>query len=93
MTKENKKNEYKKTNQGELGFEPESLEKALLRLEEIVALMDSETISLEESMKLFQEGMKLTQYCQAQISNAEQKVQKLIEDAQGELSLEDLLNE
>jgi len=78
--------------QAELEFEPESLEKALVRLEEIVTLMDSESIGLEKSMELFQEGMKLSRYCRKEISTAEQKVQKVIEDATGELSVEDLEN-
>jgi exodeoxyribonuclease VII small subunit len=79
--------------QAELEFEPESLEKALLRLEEIVTLMDSESVGLEKSMELFQEGMKLSRYCRKEISTAEQKVQKIIEDATGDLSVEDLEHE
>ena len=48
---------------------------------------------LEKSMELFQEGMKLSQYCRKEISTAEQKVRKVIEDATGEISVEDIENE
>jgi len=69
--------------------QPESLESALKRLEEIVSLMDSESVNLEDSIQLFEEGMHLTKYCREQITSTEQRVQKLIEDAQGNLSLEE----
>lgn len=70
-----------------------SLEQALSRLEEIVASMDSESIDLEESIELFREGMELTKFCRKQISEAEQKVQQVLEDADGNLNLEEFKDE
>lgn len=66
-----------------------SLEEALERLEEIVNQMDSESIDLDDSIELFREGMELTKFCRKQISGAEQKVQEVLEDADGNLTLED----
>ncbi|HKJ88443.1 MAG TPA: exodeoxyribonuclease VII small subunit [Gammaproteobacteria bacterium] len=79
--------------QTELDLESFTLETALARLEEIVDLMDSESIELERSIELFQEGMRLTQFCQNQISDAEQKVMKVVEDSKGDITLEDFGHE
>ncbi len=86
-----KKNQSEKNTaveQTEFDLESLTLEKALARLEEIVALMDSDSIELERSIELFQEGMRLTQYCQDQISEAEQQVMKVVEDSKGNITLE-----
>ncbi|MCF7806002.1 MAG: exodeoxyribonuclease VII small subunit [Candidatus Marinimicrobia bacterium] len=91
MTAKQSKDQPKQ--QGELEFEQDSLESALERLEEIVARMDSEDVELEESIELFQEGMQLTKFCRAQISEAEQKVQQVVEDADGNLTLEEFDDE
>ncbi len=77
------------TNQTRLEFEQDSLETALERLEEIVAEMDSENVELERAIQLFQEGMKLTRFCREQISEAEQEVKKLVEDVEGDITLEE----
>lgn len=87
------KTEEKESEQTAIDFGDESLESALERLEEIVQKMDSDEIELEESIELFQEGMQLTKFCRAQISEAEQKVQQVVEDAEGELSLEEFDDE
>ncbi len=52
-------------------------EKAIKRLEEIVELLEKNDATLEESMKLFEEGVKLTAYCNEQLTLAEQKVTEL----------------
>ena len=49
-------------------------EKYMLRLEEIVRLLESGELSLEESMKLFEEGTKLTTACYDLLQKAEQKI-------------------
>jgi len=53
-------------------------EKKLKRLEEIVGKMEDGELSLDDSMKLFEEGVKLSRDCQAQLSQAEQKVKVLL---------------
>lgn len=44
------------------------------RLEEIVALLEKGELSLDESLKLFEEGTKLSSQCYQTLKNAEQKI-------------------
>jgi exodeoxyribonuclease VII small subunit len=53
-------------------------EKKLNRLEEIVQFMEKGELSLDDSMKLFEEGVKLTRDCQTQLTKAEAQVKKLV---------------
>jgi len=52
-------------------------EEAIAKLSEIVQTLDRGEASLEESIKLFEEGTKLTGHCQKLLKKAEQKVVKL----------------
>ncbi len=52
----------------------------LLELEEIVKAMESGDLSLEDSLKHFEQGVKLTKKCQAALSEAEQKIAILSAD-------------
>ena len=52
-------------------------EKAMARLEQIVAALEGGRCTLDESLKLFEEGTKLTAYCQKALKTAEQKIVKL----------------
>jgi exodeoxyribonuclease VII small subunit len=59
-------------------------EKKLTRLEEIVHKMERGELALDESMKLFEEGVKLSRECQTQLTKAEAQVKKLVgTDASG----------
>ncbi len=49
-------------------------ESAVKRLEEIVGILEKNEVSLDESMKLFEEGTKLTVYCSKKLQEAEQKI-------------------
>ena len=60
----------------------ESYENMLARLEEIVTLMDGSQISLEESMKYYEEGIKLSNKLYKVLNEAEGKIKILTE--QGE---------
>lgn len=53
-------------------------EKKLKRLEDIVSKMETGELALDDSLKLFEEGVSLTRDCQAQLSEAEQKVKVLL---------------
>jgi exodeoxyribonuclease VII small subunit len=53
-------------------------EKKLNRLEDIVEKMETGELSLEDSLKLFEEGVKLSRDCNTQLSEAEQKVKLLL---------------
>ena len=59
-------------------------EKALEQLEGLVEELESGDLSLENSLKSFEKGIKLARLCQEQLSKAELQVQKLIEE-NGEL--------
>ena len=60
-----------------------TFEESMLRLEEIVALLERGEAPLEESMKLFEEGTKLAAECSKALSSAEQKVWKLTKGPDG----------
>ena len=54
-----------------------SFEQALARLEQIVAAMEKGDVSLDDSMKLFEEGTALIRRCGTMLDAAEQKVVRL----------------
>lgn len=65
-------------------------EKKLQRLEEIVGKMESGELTLEDSLKSFEEGVKLSRECSQQLTQAEQKVKLLLSvDASGNAVTED----
>ncbi len=49
-------------------------ETAVKRLQEIVKLLENGGLTLEESVKLFEEGAKLAKFCNGELKNAEQKI-------------------
>jgi exodeoxyribonuclease VII small subunit len=53
-------------------------EKNLKRLEEIVSKLEDGEIALEESLKLFEEGVKISRTCNKALTEAEQKVKMLL---------------
>lgn len=55
-------------------------EKAVARLEEILALLEKNKTSLDESIKLFEEGTKLTAFCRDKLVNAKQKITEISKD-------------
>ncbi len=54
-----------------------SFEEALRRLSEIVKELDSDDTKLENSMKLFEEGVTLSKYCREVLKDAAEKVESL----------------
>ena len=55
-------------------------EKAVARLEEIVASLEKNDVSLDDALKLFEEGTKLTAYCSEMITKAKQKITETEKD-------------
>ncbi len=53
-------------------------EKKLGRLEDIVGKIEKGDLSLEESLKIFEEGVRLSRECHSQLNEAEQKVKVLL---------------
>ena len=62
-----------------------SVEEAVAKIEEKIEALEADDITLEDSFKEYQEGMKLLKLCHEAIEEVEQKVQKIAEDG----SLED----
>ncbi|REL39104.1 exodeoxyribonuclease VII small subunit [Rhodohalobacter sp. SW132] len=54
-----------------------SFEEALTQLEAIVEKLDDEEITLEESVKLYEEGLKLSKICSATLESAELKIEEI----------------
>ncbi len=72
------------TKQKKLDFEA-----ALKRLEEIVGYLENENESLEKSLSLFEEGVKLTETLRIHLDSAEQRIQVLMKDTEGNISTKD----
>lgn len=64
---------------------PESLpfEAALARLEEIVAKLESGEMGLDESLALFEEGVRLSRTCQGKLADVERKVELVLREPDG----------
>jgi exodeoxyribonuclease VII small subunit len=58
-------------------------EAAMKELEEIVKRLESGDLSLEESLKIFEEGIALSRYCFKKLEEAEKKISILIDDEGG----------
>ncbi len=59
-------------------------EGSLKKLEEIVSKLEDGELSLEESLKLFEEGIGLSRDCQKHLEEAERRIEVLIKDASGD---------
>jgi exodeoxyribonuclease VII small subunit len=70
-------------------MESMKFEEALRRLEELVGQLEDGELELEEAIRLFEEGVKLSLYCQQELKAADGKVQKLVQTLEGNLELED----
>ncbi|HLY42673.1 MAG TPA: exodeoxyribonuclease VII small subunit [Terracidiphilus sp.] len=65
-----------------------SFEESLKKLESIVAQLEKGDLSLEDSLKLFEEGMGLSAACKQELEAAEGKVQILLKQRDGSLKTE-----
>jgi len=63
-----------------------SFEKALERLETIVQEMESGELSLENALKKFEEGIKLSQLCHNKLNETEKKITLLMEKSEDSVS-------
>jgi exodeoxyribonuclease VII small subunit len=63
-------------------------ERSLARLEEVVRRLESPQLSLDDAMKLFEEGVELSRECQKQLEEAEGRVEILLKKADGKLTAE-----
>ena len=66
-----------------------TFEKALAELEQIVAKLEKGGISLNESLALFEKGVKMSRFLRGELDKAERKVEILLKDDKGNLKAED----
>tara|TARA_B100000470_G_C19720732_1_gene359855 strand:- start:63 stop:398 length:336 start_codon:yes stop_codon:yes gene_type:complete len=64
-------------------------EEAFQRLGSIVTQLETGEESLEKSLELFEEGVKLAEACRAKLDQAEQAIKTLVKESEGQFSLED----
>ncbi|MDX1671714.1 MAG: exodeoxyribonuclease VII small subunit [Balneolaceae bacterium] len=64
-------------------------EEALSRLESIVTELEDESITLEESIKLYEEGIELSRICTEILEHAEQRIEKVNDQKLNEEDKED----
>lgn len=59
-----------------------SFEGALDRLETLIAGLEKGDLSLEESLRLYREGMELTRHCRKLLADAEYRVEIILQDGE-----------
>jgi exodeoxyribonuclease VII small subunit len=60
-----------------------TFEIAMKQLEQIVQELESGNLSLEDSIKKFEEGIKLSKFCSAKLDETEKKITLLLKDQDG----------
>lgn len=66
-----------------------NFETSIQELEKIVAGLETGDITLDESLALFEKGIKLSKSCRRMLDEAEKKVKLLVADNNGDVSLSD----
>jgi exodeoxyribonuclease VII small subunit len=67
-----------------------TFESSLAELEKIVERLENGELSLEESLKLFETGVRLSRECRERLSDAERRIEVLMKDADGKLTLSEI---
>ncbi len=67
-----------------------TFESSLNELEKIVNQLEDGDLALEKSLKLFEDGVKLSRECRERLLNAERRIEILMKDADGNLSLQEV---
>jgi len=70
------------------GMTEKSFEKALAELEKIVEKMEEGGLSLNESLALFENGVKLARFLRGELDKAEKKIEILLKDEKGDIKEE-----
>jgi exodeoxyribonuclease VII small subunit len=68
--------------------ETPTFEAALQKLDEIVQKLEKGDLPLEQSLVLYEEGVRLSRLCHAKLEEAEGKIELLLKDARGDLVLD-----
>lgn len=67
-----------------------TFEASLNQLETIVRQLEEGDLPLEESLKLFEKGVKLARECRDRLNDAERRIEILMKDENGNLALKDI---
>ena len=70
-----------------------TFESASARLEEIVKILEQGNSPLDESLKLYEEGVLLVRFCNDSLDSAEKKIKMLVSDSKGEMIEQDFFEE
>lgn len=70
-----------------------SFEASLAELEKIVEKLENGDLPLEESLRLFETGVKLSRECRERLTDAERRIEILMKDGEGRLSVSDFSTE
>ena len=65
-----------------------TFEAALVKLEQIVQRLEKGELPLEESLVLYEEGVRLSRLCHTKLEEAEGKIELLLKDSRGDLVLD-----
>lgn len=67
---------------------PATFEASLNKLEQIVQRLEGGDLPLEDSLKLFEDGVKLSRECRERLSNVERRIEVLLRESNGKITLE-----
>jgi exodeoxyribonuclease VII small subunit len=70
------------------GEKQKTFEASLQELEKIVRNLENGDLPLEESLKLFEDGVKISRECQERLNQAERRIEILMKDGEGNPALE-----
>jgi exodeoxyribonuclease VII small subunit len=63
---------------------PNEFEKSFQDLEKIVQRLESEELPLDESLQLFEQGIRLSRFCHQRLEEVEKKIELILADAKGQ---------
>jgi exodeoxyribonuclease VII small subunit len=66
-----------------------SFEHSLKRLEKILETLEGDSVSLEETLKLYEEGLTLTKFCQDKLKDAELRIKEITKSINGGFEIKD----
>lgn len=72
---------------------PKTFEDTIKELEETVQKLEKGDLDLNESLRLFENGIKLSKSCQKMLDDAEKKVSVLLQNETGEMEQKNFLDE
>ena len=74
--------------QGEPELDGMTFEAALERLEAIVQKLESGEVDLEESIRIYEQGVKIKAFCERKLNEAQERVDKIVLSPDGSVKIE-----